>query len=88
MPSLDQHEVFSKNGAPSQWVPAFIVSGIFPPKVRPDLSLAPLCDPHSPSIGPRAITVSIMVHHVKSMGEFTAVYLAPLNPFGTVNITM
>ena len=31
----DQHSAFSKNGVFSQWVPAFKLSGVFPPKVRP-----------------------------------------------------
>ena len=46
----DQCNAFSKNGAFSQWALAFKLSSIFPPKVGPELSSAPLCD--RPSLSP------------------------------------
>ena len=39
----NQCNAFSKNGVFSQWAPAFKLSDIFPPKVRPELSSTPLC---------------------------------------------
>ena len=48
----DQCNAFSKNGVFSQWVPAFKLSDIFPPKVRLELSSAPLCDRPSSSCSP------------------------------------
>ena len=45
----DQCNAFSKNGVFSQWAPASKLSDIFPPKVRPGLSPAPLCDRPSSS---------------------------------------
>ena len=47
----DQSNAFSKNGVFSQWALAFKLPGIFPPKVRPELSSAPLCDRPSSSSG-------------------------------------
>ena len=47
----DQCNAFSKNGVLSQWAPAFKLSSFFPPKVRPELSSAPLCDWPSSSFG-------------------------------------
>ena len=45
----DQCNAISKNGVFSQRVLAFKLSSIFPPKVRPELSSAPLCDQPSSS---------------------------------------
>ena len=47
----DPCKVVSKNGAHSQCASAFKLSSLFPPKVRPELSSAPLCDRPSSSSG-------------------------------------
>ena len=55
----DPCNVVSKNGAHSQCAPAFKLSSLFPPKVRPELSSAPLCDRPSPSCSPEDLLVGV-----------------------------
>ena len=55
----DPCNVISKNGAHSQCAPAFKLSSFFPPKVRPELSSAPLCDWPSSNFGPEGSLVGV-----------------------------
>ena len=55
----DPCKVVSKNGAHSQCAPAFKLSSLFPPKVRPELSSTPLCDRPSPSCSPEDLLVGV-----------------------------
>ena len=55
----DPCKVVSKNGAHSQCALAFKLSSLFPPKVRPELSSAPLCDRPSSNFGPEGSLVGV-----------------------------
>ena len=55
----DPCKVVSKNGARPEGAPTFKLSSLFPPKVRPELSSAPLCDRPSSNFGPEGSLVGI-----------------------------
>ena len=55
----DPCKVVSKNGAHSQCAPAFKLFSLFPPKVRPELSSAPLCNRPSSNFGPEGSLVGV-----------------------------